>query len=185
MKNKEDILDVNEAVEEEMENLASDKNQHSQSTITTKKSDRVGRERFFVWSCHFLPMFILLSFVSSLAYEEVKTATDVGYATDTQIVCTILLHSLFVAVTLFYVWAVVKRLHDMNMSGWWCLLNFLQGHVFLLCIGDHSLHDMYWNDLYELFLCSPYFWLIFPFFNIFLCCVKGTNGINKYGEAPA
>lgn len=178
----ENNLEINDTVAEKPENLANDKTQPSQTTATTPKSDRIGRRRFFVWSFHFLPMFILLSLASYFSLSGVEIApVTVGHATDGEIECAVLLNNLLVVATLFYIWAAIKRLHDMNMSGWWSLLYLLQGQVafFLVCCPD-----FHWYELPEIFLFSLYFWYLFPAFNIALCCIKGTKGTNKYGVEP-
>ena len=179
----ENNLEINDTVAEKPENLANDKIQPSQPTAATPKSDRIGRGRFFIWSCLFLPMCIVLQ-------VEFAKVTEAGFATAGQIIYAVLLNSLLVVATLFYIWAAIKRLHDMNMSGWWSLLYFLQGQapILLLFFLIPKSSDFYWHELPVLppvlLFASLYLWFLFPVFNIALCCIKGTNGANKYGAVP-
>ncbi len=66
----------------------------------------------------------------------------------------------------------VRRLHDMNLSGWWMVLS--AGAV--LSSSDFG------ND--KINLAAGILFYLSQIFNIFLIVWRGTRGPNKYGEDP-
>jgi uncharacterized membrane protein YhaH (DUF805 family) len=58
----------------------------------------------------------------------------------------------------------IRRLHDINYSGWWILL----GSVPITIPYPFNLWIPHYSALFVLVLC----------------CIKGTEGANKYGERP-
>lgn len=164
-------------------------NDKTQPAATTPESDRIDRRRFIVWSFLFLPMLILLTLASRVGLDGVELAqvTGAGFATDAEIQCAVLLNNLLVVATLFYIWAAIKRLHDMNVSGWWSVLYFFQGQVipfFIVLFHPSVLSDFHWYESPALLFFSLHYWYLFPIFNIALCFINGTKGTNKYGVEP-
>lgn len=74
--------------------------------------------------------------------------------------------------------AVVRRLHDLDISGWW----FLLGLVIAIMSAAAALGGMLWLEekRYVYFL---YGFLIFPVVLIPALCYKGTAGVNRYDRS--
>ena len=76
----------------------------------------------------------------------------------------------------------VKRLHDISRSGWWLLLPRVVGIVFKLIFVSRITNPVRAFDIVFWLLASD---MLLPFVVfIFLCCLSGTKGKNRYGENP-
>ena len=64
----------------------------------------------------------------------------------------------------------VRRLHDLELSGWWSLVSAII--VALLFVGVHA------SILWSVSLCLCITWMILAF-------IRGTLGENEYGGDPA
>lgn len=69
-------------------------------------------------------------------------------------------------VLLYSLAAMAKRYHDLNLSGWFCVIQWL-AFLFLNSIGSSLL-----STILDLIIIVP------------LCFIKGTVGDNKYGSDP-
>ena len=74
--------------------------------------------------------------------------------------------------------AVVRRLHDLDISGWW----FLSGSVVAILSATAALGGILWLEekRYVYFL---YGFLFFPVVLIPALCFKGTAGLNRYDRS--
>jgi len=89
---------------------------------------------------------------------------------------------IFFVISFPYVFSLqIRRLHDLNLSGWFWVVNF------------GSLLPLYSMFTSGLFSAKPdaFFWiaelisLIASFFSLYVSMWPGTNGLNKYGDKPA
>lgn len=73
----------------------------------------------------------------------------------------------------------IKRLHDLNLTGWLWIINFLP----LLFINQmFSLSEISHPD--TLFIISNFISLVSGVFSIYVSLWPGTRGQNKYGDPP-
>jgi uncharacterized membrane protein YhaH (DUF805 family) len=86
-------------------------------------------------------------------------------ATNSDILSTLCLLILFF-VLIYSLAAMAKRYHDLNFSGWFCVIQWLLA-LFFNSIGSSLLSAML-----DLIVIVP------------LCFIKGTVGDNKYGADP-
>lgn len=76
----------------------------------------------------------------------------------------------------------VKRLHDISRSGWWLLLIGGVGILIKLIFIPRITSPVKAFDAALWLLISD---MLVPFVAfIFLCCLPGTEGKNRYGEMP-
>jgi uncharacterized membrane protein YhaH (DUF805 family) len=76
-----------------------------------------------------------------------------------------------------YISASVKRLHDLNMSGWWLLL-------FDGAVGLYG-HVAQWLDnVWVIVALGIAVLIVFVWGLILLYCRKGTSGFNRFGPDP-
>ena len=91
-----------------------------------------------------------------------------------------------VLVALFVLAVMVRRLHDINISGWWAIIPFMIIVLYFIIL-------FFYCDL--LFIILSYFYYFYNFIVVLmaiilicllgLCLFKdGTNGDNKYGPSP-
>ncbi|MBO9428748.1 DUF805 domain-containing protein [Sulfitobacter sp. R18_1] len=64
----------------------------------------------------------------------------------------------------------VRRLHDLELSGWWSLVPAIIGALLFVRV--------YASILWSVSLCLCIAWLILAF-------IRGTHGENEYGDDPA
>ncbi len=79
---------------------------------------------------------------------------------------------------------LVRRLHDLNRSGWWALVGFSSIFAFIGTFasgvaqgGDYAIKSL----LSQLF---PIFFIILIIFLVVLMARKGTEGDNRFGPDP-
>ena len=65
----------------------------------------------------------------------------------------------------------IRRMHDINLSGWWCFILTIIGIVFASFLTQ--------SIMTNIVLC------IVIIMAIFIICKKGMPEANKYGEPPA
>ena len=76
----------------------------------------------------------------------------------------------------------VKRLHDRDKSGWWGLL-YLGLPALLVAAMAAATDDNHQLTGWPAALMIPYFILLIVTF-VELACLKGTNGLNRFGPDP-
>ena len=74
--------------------------------------------------------------------------------------------------------AVVRRLHDLDISGWW----FLSGFVIAIMSAAAALGGMLWLEE-KRFVYFLYGFLFFPVVLIPALCFKGTAGFNRFDRS--
>ena len=80
-----------------------------------------------------------------------------------------------------------RRLHDMNLSGWWQILAHSLVFIALSChITWVIVLYLYYQDKLAqgLLVCAWFMIGLYAVFWIALSCVRGTKGPNKYGPDP-
>ena len=123
---------------------------------------RARRKEYWIYQalyfCVFLVILVLLIIgaVCGLAMSEVLE-TDSNFKEEYEwlAVLSMVIGSLFVPIE-------VRRLHDCNWSGWWCLIGNIPPWIFPSFVGS-IIYLIYW---------------------IVLGCVEGTRGDNLYGADP-
>jgi uncharacterized membrane protein YhaH (DUF805 family) len=87
---------------------------------------------------------------------------------------------IFIILSIPYLFSIqVRRLHDLNLNGWWWTINFVP--LFSLCMfmpGVNIFNPPLWINIANLVAT------IASFFSIYVSLWPGTNGPNKYGENP-
>lgn len=206
MKNKENVPNIDDSnksnsIEIAVKNvgtLTEEESRISQTAVKKSKSNRMGRRTFFMWTMLFLIgttfcFLYLASFGYGIIRDSIIYFADSWKAPYSPVVSIFLLipaEPLYFIVFWLYIKASIKRLHDMNLSGWYCLL-YIPQTLFLfvlVCVIEIRKNGNY--DCFEItnFILNSFasiaFWYFVPVFNMFLCCFKGTDGENKYGEKP-
>jgi uncharacterized membrane protein YhaH (DUF805 family) len=74
----------------------------------------------------------------------------------------------------------IRRLHDLNLTSWLLLINFLP---LLFVKSMFSLSELTHPDIW--YGLANLLSLIAAIFSIYVSLWPGTNGVNKYGEKPA
>jgi uncharacterized membrane protein YhaH (DUF805 family) len=113
---------------------------------------RLGRLRYFAWPMITFPLLILTALVAAFLSTKFPPLAKIG-SWGVQII-----------VLAFYLMLTFRRLHDINMSGWWMLLWFAP----ILIIPF-------------LFLLAPILYIAFA---LFLLLKAGDDGDNDYGPPP-
>ncbi|MDR1854308.1 MAG: DUF805 domain-containing protein [Azoarcus sp.] len=132
--------------------------QHDDALNILSFDGRLGRVRFLAWACvGYAALALAVVAVAVLAAIVGKPAYLLA-----------LLASF--AAALFFLSLTVRRLHDINLSGWWCLTPAALVGLNLL------LPDMFWLKA----VAS----LVYLVFGLFLYCKGGSVGANEYG-APS
>ena len=134
-----------------------------------KFQGRTSRKELWLFLiCSMLLMFILegIFFILSILASS-------GYILkDTSFLLKLSINSLFVIFfTIPMITVIVRRLHDVNFSGWWYLYLSIP-----ITIGSGITR----YNIDKLFYVSIALLILF----IFLMCKKGTPTTNKYGEPP-
>jgi len=133
-------------------------------TITKKyfkTSNRAGRKEYF----SFILFSTLLTEIAGFIFiiNDQKMNWFIGSLVFITILFT--LYSFIPSITL-----TVRRLHDLNFSGWWFLIVILLSVIMVLFSNNKII---YYSLLFVLFTG-----IIYLFFK------KGTPTTNKYGEPP-
>ena len=92
----------------------------------------------------------------------------------------IFLGLIFIVALVAQIMLAIRRFHDLNFSGWWCLAYF-----FALWIGntlDRIINDNTEN-LFLLIFCLVLNLIVF-ISSLVLIFKRGTAGANKYGADP-
>ena len=80
---------------------------------------------------------------------------------------------------------LVKRLHDIDRSGFYIIYLLLGIFVFVLLIGIIvSIFNCGIAGMQIAVMTFPFTYICFLLFHIFLMFKKGTDGANRYGEPP-
>lgn len=126
---------------------------------------RIGRARFLGYSILPLPLFVIG--LAPLALEVRAGNQGFGSLSIGTILLTI---AVLVTISWINVVTPIKRLHDLNLSGWWWWLWILIPTLFT---GSPS--AVVNNVCFVLFIISL----------ILIYCLPGTRGDNRFGPEPA
>lgn len=134
-----------------------------------KFESRTSRKEF--WS--FLICSMLLMFILEGIFFILSILASRGYTSkDTSFLLKLSINSLFVIFfTIPLIAVTVRRLHDLNFSGWWYLFFTTPISLSFSTVG---------KNMDKFFYVS----IALLIFFIILMCKKGTLGPNKYGEPP-
>ena len=88
----------------------------------------------------------------------------------------------------------VRRLHDINLSGWWVFFYYVTPFLFfVLSLNSWQMQMMTTpNQAYQhldfasenaIFLSSV-LWIVISFVSFIIFCFRGTYGANRYGTDP-
>jgi hypothetical protein len=134
-----------------------------------KFQGRTSRKELWLFLiCSMLLMFILegIFFILSILASSGYILKDISFLLKLSI------NSLFfIFFTIPLIAVFVRRLHDLNFSGWWYLFFMTPISLGFSTVG---------KNVDKLFYVSIALLILF----IFLMCKKGTPGPNKYGEPP-
>ncbi len=87
---------------------------------------------------------------------------------------------LFTILSLPYLLSIqIRRLHDLNLSGWLWIINFLP---LLFVKSMFSLAEFSHPNMW--FWISNFVSFVTGIFSIYISFWPGTNGVNKYGDKP-
>lgn len=141
---------------------------------------RMGRKKYFFTSVTALILTILISIavvVGAIAIMRYVFKVPVGVFFLFEIALLIVVLLCAILMWTIFSFPVVKRLHDMQFSGWWFFLLVLLGPVYIF------FRKIYLNDLriIELELLTSIITFIVL---LILFLKKGTKGPNKYGPDP-
>lgn len=153
----------------------------SMSTCFRKYFDGKGRafRSEFWWFFVFTRFWYFITGIMAYVYIE----------TSGNIISVTFLAMLIVAIASIppYLYVFVRRLHDINTSGWWVLVPiFIDVLIFT--------EDTFIHDIYIAVLFGRWEWIlgvlglilyIRAFFLLVHCCFRGTPEANKYGEPPS
>jgi uncharacterized membrane protein YhaH (DUF805 family) len=123
-------------------------------------------------------LFWLLSFVTTYFFGAMLMLISVNFFTIG--ISTVLLFSNF-ALFIPFISLSVRRLHDLNLSGWWLLVSFpfsLLPLVPTLIDEDHASYIL-------LFVLSIILYFGACGYSLYLACSRGTVGENRFGAEPA
>jgi len=116
---------------------------------------RLGRKRF------------ILSFIAMLISVFVWVLLMFGlFSISTNTFMLVIVFSVLAPVVLFSISIHVRRLHDLNKSGWWYLL------IWIIASAGNRMEQFNPLDLISIIIL------------LYLCAKKGTDGENKYGADP-
>jgi uncharacterized membrane protein YhaH (DUF805 family) len=125
---------------------------------------RLGRMRFMAWN-------MVLILVMSVFTVKTKSETDL--AIFVMFMTAGLFFIVMIVGFVISICASVRRLHDMNLSGWWVLfLPVLNGLAVSQMLLSPSIRSMTIVFLVQ-FLTS-----------MLLCVIPGNQGVNDYGHPP-
>ena len=123
------------------------------SSIVEHCQSRIGRLKY---ACYVLldlwALIMLLGFMMPLVYGVEKLAMDTGIS---QTILAPILAALFLVCIIGLILLSIKRLHDLDMSGWWIL-----------------------------FFCIPNAYTMLGAF-LFLVCIPSTPDVNRFGALPS
>lgn len=78
-------------------------------------------------------------------------------------------------ICVFWCASIVRRLHDMEMTGWWILLLLVFKILFIRSLYDYQFMQ---KDIFISLL------LIETVLMLYICVSAGSRGFNKYGKDP-
>ncbi|MCH9853001.1 MAG: DUF805 domain-containing protein [Alphaproteobacteria bacterium] len=132
-------------------------------------SGRAKRKEF----CLLWLMFIVLPAIFVVAFTNIAVASSaiiVGIINLILLVSILAIYVIIVAVT-------IRRLHDIDRSGWWIFLIFSGILMSILNAATNSL-PAFWNTLsIGAYVVGLILWGILAF-------KKGTDGANRFGDDP-
>ncbi len=137
---------------------------------------RINRLAFFIWMALYYGFAIVLVSIFHLAFN--------GYSRDftpenLKRIEVIIPLAMVTVIYLLWGWMcianTVKRLHDMNLRGWWIFAPALV-YIPLLVITKTTSSSML------LTLFSLVLLLVCLFAIIVIYCIKGTEGVNRFGS---
>ena len=139
---------------------------------------RINRLAFFIWMALYYVFAIILVFILLLVFN----GDSLDFPPEN-------LKHIEVIIPLAMVWAIyllwgwmciantVKRLHDMNLRGWWIFAPALVYILFLVISKTISSSTL-------LTLISVVLFLVCLFALIVIYFIKGTEGVNRFGSDP-
>lgn len=110
----------------------------------------------------------IIIFIFLLAIFIIK---ELAFALIDNVNVELLGYLLIFPVFVYGISIAVKRLHDLNLSGWWVLVSMIFFGSLFLTFQSQEAKDTVIN------ISSVVQIIVFWF-------IKGTNGPNKYGEGP-
>jgi uncharacterized membrane protein YhaH (DUF805 family) len=126
-------------------------------------SGRASRSEFWWFYLFFLIMLIGAALILGGGIAMV------GFSTTMLTVFSVIAGLIYLAILIPFFSVTVRRFHDRNLSGWW------YGLVFVLNMVPNMMPDNI-----PLLAVSG----IAAIASIVICCLKGTQGPNKYGADP-
>lgn len=146
-----------------------------------KFSGRASRSEFWWFMLFYVLCYILIFFLQCIAsWLEFAHSDFIGLG-------WFILNNVFLLVLFFpRIGITVRRLHDLNFSGWWSLI--LVGLA--ITIWMRFLTELFTPDFLGLYRITDFIniykvaFSILTFILLIVLIKKGDNGPNKYGENP-
>lgn len=126
---------------------------------------RIGRLRYFAY-----PIGLLLLVL------PVFLIAGISFAANLKTLGVMLIALAYLFMIIMQIIFMIRRLHDMNTSGWWCLIYF-SFIPFLILVGMHLLAGVLFFVYVVLMLANLVFVLILLFY-------PGTKDENRFGPPP-
>ena len=140
--------------------------------FTTK--GRLNRLRYFKYHFSLFLMFAILEFVIFFS---------LGFFHPVNEILTVILGLIAISIGIFNIVAqimlAIRRLHDLNYSGWYYLLWLI---FIMIASTTYKVADK--TDNIYFLICSLIFDLLCLAFSLCMLFKKGTVGTNKYGADP-
>ncbi|MDE2422518.1 MAG: DUF805 domain-containing protein [Gammaproteobacteria bacterium] len=145
----------------------------SESDSPWSYKGRFGRLSYFAWNLVFLLTIIAVVAVGALVWSMLGFSLNHG-------VGWFILAGFLLFIPMIYIMIVfqIRRLHDVNRTGWWSVLPIADNIV--MQVFTH----LFQNISFNMVIIGIAF-VINIIFTLYLMFAKGTDGANNYGEQRA
>ena len=132
-----------------------------------------------------------MTFVESIKTCFKKYATFSGRASRSEYFYFLLFFILLSVIPYMLIFAIlpllsvmVRRVHDINVSGWWCFATIFFLLIFTNIMGAFVFMDMYNIENSKPLLIAVITHCFIALLSIYILSKKGTIGDNRFGKDP-